>query len=145
MDLSQSPSIYWIDILPQKVKVQFSRCLVAGEHVRQSVGPPQTWPCGPKLSGSLGRKCDFLEVYKSIFGIRFLSTNFSHWMWLQTCPSYTRFLAGLGWYSGTRSPSTFQPTPRSPAVDNSRFERAGRMDCESTTFAENNLEIAAVL
>ena len=29
------------------------------------------------------------------------------------------------------------------AVDNSRFERAGRMDCESISFASNNLEIDA--
>ena len=30
-------------------------------------------------------------------------------------------------------------------MDNSRFERAGRMDCESISFASNNLEIDAGL
>ena len=36
-------------------------------------------------------------------------------------------------------------SPFRSAVDNSRFERAGRMDCESISFASNNLEIDARL
>ncbi|CAK9005418.1 unnamed protein product [Durusdinium trenchii] len=38
-------------------------------------------------------------------------------------------------------PFLFEDSFQVKTVDNSRFERAGRMDCESTTFAENNLEI----
>mmetsp|Transcript_73872 Transcript_73872/g.121859 ORF Transcript_73872/g.121859 Transcript_73872/m.121859 type:complete len:160 (-) Transcript_73872:27-506(-) len=38
-------------------------------------------------------------------------------------------------------PFMFEDSFQVKTVDNSRFERAGRMDCESISFASNNLEI----
>lgn len=38
-------------------------------------------------------------------------------------------------------PFLFEDSFQVKTVDNSRFERAGRMDCESISFASNNLEI----
>ncbi|CAJ1349428.1 unnamed protein product [Effrenium voratum] len=38
-------------------------------------------------------------------------------------------------------PFLFEDSFQVKTVDNSRFERAGRMDCESVSFAHNNLEI----
>ena len=57
--------------------------------------------------------------------------------------SHHLFFLYLDLSKQSQSERRFDKVCTLPAVDNSRFERAGRMDCESTTFAENNLEIDA--